>query len=384
MCARQLVVIIALLALGTGVSVVVALVLPQWYSASVQLVPPRSKGLGGGAGLLGTASQALPLEALGISGQSDGGLLVGLLQSRTVSDAVITRFDLKSVYRKRTIEETRIELASHVQVNLDRKSSLVTVDVEDRTPQRARDMADFLAGEANGINNSLEMRRSGQERIFLEGRLAEVRKDLARAEVTFKEYQAKHGFLDVGEQTRATVRTIANLQAELMSRQIQLSYVASFAGGGEQNASRIRREMAEIRRQLDKYEKASPSSQPGPDGRHVIASVGNIPELALDYTRLLRDLKIQEAVFELLTKQYELAKLGEARDTANAQIVDRAVLPTRRSRPKRGGVVFIGLLLSAAVAFGAARLRDRYQTEPAFRGHVKELREALGRPRPQA
>ena len=382
--ARQLRLVIVCLVLGTAGAVALALLLPARFSAGVQLLPPRANNMGRLAGLLGTAAQALPIDpAAALGGGSDGGLLVGILQSRTVTDALIARFDLMKVYRTRNIEDAREEFARHVSIDLDRKTTMVSVRVEDRSPRRACDIANSMAEEANKISNALEVGRAGQERRFLEKRLQEVQKDLATAEVAFKEFQTAHGMVDIGEQTRATVRTIATLRAELISREVNLSYINSFATGDEQNAVRMRREIGAIRRQLDKLEKPASGGAKG-DGAGTLATVREIPDLVLEYTRKLRDLKIQETVFELLTKQLEMAKVGEARDTANAQTVDMAVLPTHRSWPRRSHIVIGIFLVSLIVALLLAKIRDNLARDPAWRAQLQQLRDALrGRAEPR-
>lgn len=373
--ARQLRLVIVCIVLGTAAAVALALLLPPRYSAGVQLLPPRGANMGRLSGLLTAAAQNLPIEAGALGGGSDGGLLVGILQSRTVTDAVIKRFDLMTVYRTRTMEDTREEFGRHVSMEFDRKTTMVTVSVEDRRPERARDMANALAEEANKISNALEVGRAGQERRFLEKRLTEVKKDLTAAEVAFKEFQSAHGMVDIGEQTRATVRTIATLRAELISREVNLSYISSFATGDEQNAVRLRREIGALRRQLEKLEK--PATGGKGDGPGALATVREIPDLVLEYTRKLRDLKIQEAVFELLTKQLEMAKVAEARDTANAQTVDVAVLPTHRSWPRRSPIVVGLFLVSTLFALMLAKMRDSLTRDPAWRAQLHQLRDAL-------
>ncbi|HEY3352966.1 MAG TPA: GNVR domain-containing protein [Polyangia bacterium] len=369
--ARQLGVIVAITVPFAVVAVVISLLLPLQYTASVQMLPSRPNSAGKASALLGSVGQGLPLDLLGMGGGGDAGLLVGLLQSRTVADETIAKFDLGRVYQARTPDEARLAFAAHVKVGTDRKTGIVTLAVEDRVPARARDVANAMAEAVNRLNNQLEMGRAGQERRFLEKRLEEVKRDLAAAEIGFRDYKARHGVVEITEQTKATVRAVASLRGEIMSREVSLGYLQSFGGADEQNTARVRREVAALRRQVSELEQ--PTSSPAGGVQHVLKPVGDLPQLGLDYLRLYRDLKIQETLYELLMKQHEMAKINEVRDTANAQVIDSAVLPTKKSGPKRGQLTMAGMLLGLMVALVVAWIRDNVQQDPTQRARWEEL-----------
>ncbi|MFH0900189.1 MAG: GNVR domain-containing protein [Pseudomonadota bacterium] len=359
---------------GIVATVALALFLPRWYAANVQLLPSRPSSFST------SGMMALPAELLGIGGGGNAGLLVGILKSRTVTDAVVTEFQLGKAYETKSIEDTRKAFWRHTLVLNDPETGLVTLSFEDRVPTRARDVANAMAEEANRISNELEMNRAGQERRFLEKRLDEVKKDLAAAETAFRDFQTKHHLIELDEQTRATVQAIAALRAELASREIEHGYLSSFSSQDEQNTARVKRQITEIRKQLALLENAPAEPQAKQrDERNILIPVSDLPELGLEYLRRYRELKIQEQIYELLTKQHELAKVGEIRDTASAQIISPAVVPTKRSRPRGLEVVAIGTALTLFLSLGVAWLRGsyRYHAGPGTIWH--EIRRAVQR-----
>jgi tyrosine-protein kinase Etk/Wzc len=277
-----------------------------------------------------------------------------------------------------------MELWSHAHVEVDRKSSVLTLKVEDKSPQAARDMASTIAEEANKLNNRISAIRAGQERRFLEARLAEQRGTLGQAEVALKDFSVKHKMLDLKEQTKASIQAVAKIRAEIMTRDVLLSYLSSYAGEGEENKARLQREMGELRRQLTKLEEGA-AVGPGEkvsarkDGNSVVTPIAELPELGLEFARLYRELKIQETVFELLTKQHEMAKLAEASDTANAQIIDQPAVATYKSRPKRSYYVVFGFLAAFVAAVAVARFRESLARDPATAARWRAVRAALRR-----
>jgi tyrosine-protein kinase Etk/Wzc len=372
---------------GTAIMLVVSLVLPKWYEAKVSMMAPKRSAMQ----TMMFPQNAGALAAMDLLSFMGGGtepnVLADILQCRTVTDAVIKKYDLQKRYDKKTIEETRKTLWRHARVDVERKSSVITLRVEDWSPEVARDMAATIADEANRLNNRISAVRAGQERRFLAARLVESKQDLERAEVALRDFSTKHKILDLKEQTKASIEAVARIRGEIMARDVMLSYVNSFAGEGEANKQRLRREVAELRRQLARLEEGSAAAGGAAvihkDGSgSVVTPIAELPELALEYVRRYRDLKIQETIFELLTKQHELAKLAEASDTANAQIIDEPVAATYKVRPKRAYYVIFGFLVSFLVAFAVARFRDSLAANPAKAARWHAVREALrSRPR---
>jgi uncharacterized protein involved in exopolysaccharide biosynthesis len=369
---------------GTAVMLAVSFVLPKWYEAEVRMLAPKGKGMqgmmlpgGGGGGL-----SALDLLGL-VGGGGDGpNVLATILQSRTVTDAVIAKYDLQRRYQCEHIEATRQTLWTHARVEVDRKSSVISLKVEDKSPQTARDMANTIAEEANKLNNRISAIRAGQERRFLEARLVEQRATLGQAEVALRDFSVKHKMLDLKEQTKASIQAVAKVRAEIQTRDVMLSYLSSYAGEGEENKARLQREIGALKRQLSRLEEGT-AATPGDklvtkkDGNSVVTPIAELPELGLEFARLFRDLKIQETVFELLTKQHEMAKLAEASDTANAQVIDQPTVATYKSRPKRAYYVVFGFLAAFVIAVVVARFRESLARDPAAAARWRAIREAL-------
>jgi uncharacterized protein involved in exopolysaccharide biosynthesis len=368
-------------AIATLIAVVGSLALPKWYAAEVRVLPPKRSSMGGGLSMIPSAAAAVSaVDILGLMGGStEPAVLAQIIQSRTVSDAIITRFKLMDRYQQPTMEQCRAALWSHVAVEVERKSSVITIRAEDRSPAMARDLATAIADEADRLNNEISMTRAGHERHFLEKRLQDSKRELSAAEIALRDFSAKHKMLDVKEQTRASIQAVARVRGEIMARDVMLSYLASYAGDTEEQRLRLGRELGELKRQLAQLESGtapSAAAQP-PKGGSVVAPITELPELALEWTRLYRDLKIQETVFELLTRQYEMAKLAEVSDTANAQVIDPAVLPTRKIRPKRANYVVFGFLTGLVVALAVARFRERLAHDPATAARWRAVADAL-------
>jgi tyrosine-protein kinase Etk/Wzc len=371
---------------GTALMLVVSLLIPKWYEAEVRMLAPKGKSMpsmmmpgGGGGGL-----SALDLIGLVGGGGSEPNVLATILQSRTVTDAVIAKHDLQKRYKCQHIEETRQTLWAHARVEVDRKSSVISLKVEDKSPQMARDLANTIADEANKLNNRISAVRAGQERRFLEARIVEQHATLAQAEVAMKNFSVQHKMLDIKEQTKASIQAVAKIRAEIQTRDVMLSYLSSFAGEGEENKGRLQREVGELKRQLGRLEEGSPTAageklaaRKGGNGSSVMTPIAELPELGLEFARLFRDLKIQETVFELLTKQHEMAKLAEASDTANAQVIDQPLAATYKSRPKRSYYVIFGFLACFVVSVIVARFREAVARDPATAARWRAIREAL-------
>lgn len=374
-CARHLRSLVLVTALGTAVAVGVALLWPPWYSAEVRLLPAQIKGSRRLNSL--PASQLLPLQILGLALDEDSGLVEGLLLSRGVADAMIQRFGLREVYGARDRDSARLQLMKRVHVTADRRTGLVSMVVRDRSPARARDLANAIADEVVHAQVRIDREHAGRLRRFLETRLATARKELERADAAYRDFQLKHRVLDVGQQIRQAVSEVAQLRAELTAREVQLEYVQSYAAAGEQEAALLRREVARIKKEIEARESAPVEGLDDPAS--LGASLRGLPHLTAEYLRRLRDRRIHEATVQALNSEYQAARLEEHSEAWGAQLIDRAVTPTRRAGPKRAMIVLIGLVLAFGAAVIVARWRDALAHDPETRRGMAELRHLLRR-----
>jgi uncharacterized protein involved in exopolysaccharide biosynthesis len=333
-------------ALVAVISIIVAFLLPPIYTGSVRLLPPQQSGASASAAAAAVAALGQLANLPGLLGapaniRTQADLYVGLLNSRTIADAIIERFELKKLYDEETIYDTRKVLAENTRTVAGR-DGIILLEVEDKDPKRAAAMANAYAEELLKLTQTLAVTEAAQRRLFFERQLVSAKNDLANAEVALKKTQEATGLIKLDDQGRAIIETAARLQGLVAAKEVQLQAMRTFATDRNPEYVLIREELTGLREQLNRLEREK-TNRPG----DILVPTGRVPEAGLEYLRRLRDVKYQEVMFEVLAKQFELAKIDEARDVALVQIVDRAVEPDKRSKPSR----LVIILLSTAVAF---------------------------------
>jgi len=329
--------IIKLCSVAVLASVIYSLTLPNIYSATAKLVPPQKDAGGGLSAMLGQMGGLAGLAAGGLGGGSD--LYLGILKSRSVADAVVQRLDLVKVYQSPTLEAARLRLDAAVKVQAG-KDGIITISAEDLDPKRAALLANTVVDELGRTTVRLNLSKAGTERAFLEKRLAQVKTDLKAAEESLKVFSQSSKIIQVDSQAKASIEGIARLKGELAKEEVQLAVMSSNQTEQSPEVKALQTGIRRLRAELTSL--AGPGS-----GGEGIPNVGNLPSAGLEYSRKLRDFKVQEAIFEQLTKQYEMAKINETKDSSSLQVLDEAVVPVSKSRPKRSLIVVV----SAVTAF---------------------------------
>lgn len=337
---RLLVVFPFLVAVATAV---VSLLLPVIFTATTRILPPQQhqsttaamlSQLGGLAGAAG--------GALGLKNPSD--LYVEMLQSETVADALIERFQLKQLYRTDLMVETRRALEGATRVSAD-KTGIIAISVDARDPKLAADLANAYAAELHRLTNTFALTEASQRRLFFERQLGQTKQKLADSEVRLRHAMEAGGLVSVDAQSRATVETVTRLRAEISAKEVQMGSMRAYATAENPDMRRAEQELVSMRRGLARLEGSTGAGAPGEAGDAKAAvGLGNIG--------LLREVKYNEVMFELLAKQFELARADEGREAPLVQVLDPASPPERRSKPKRTRMV----LLAAAGAFLASVL----------------------------
>jgi uncharacterized protein involved in exopolysaccharide biosynthesis len=343
-------------------STLIAFLIPPRYESTARLMPPdnqsisglamvasmMSSGGGGGSGSSGLAGMAGDL--LGVRSTSE--LFVGILNSRTVQDKLIQQFDLRKLYGIRGMEDARRSLAAKTTISVERKSQIVSITVTDKSPQRAAAMAQAYVEELNRLVAELSTSSARRERIFLEARLQAVNQDLQAAEKEFSEFASKNTAIDVKEQGKAMVEAAAMLQGQLIAAESQYEELREIYTDNNPRVRSLKARIDELRRQLEKLggkgeSITSVSSQPGDS---MYPSIRKLPLLAVNWADLYRRARIQEAVLEALTKQYEMAKVQEAKEIPTVKVLDTAHIPDRKSFPPRLVVMALGTILGFGFA----------------------------------
>ena len=336
-------------------SILIALLIPVRYQAVTRLMPPDSQsgaglgmlaamaGRGGGTGGLG----ALAGDLLGM--KSSGALFVGILSSQTVEDRLIDEFHLMSVYRISKIEDTRKALAEHTSLGEDRKSGIITIDVTDHDPKRAAAMAQAYVSELDRLVAQVSTSSARRERIFLEARLENVKAELDAAARDFSDFASKNTAIDIPAQGKAMVEAAAMLQGQLIAAQAELSGLQQIYTNSNVRVRAAEARVSELQKKLNEVGGAGTQGELKNENS-LYPSIRKLPLLGVTYADLYRKTKIQETVYELLTEQYELAKVQEAKEIPTVKVLDAATVPTKKSFPPRTLIVFLGTFLGMLVA----------------------------------
>jgi uncharacterized protein involved in exopolysaccharide biosynthesis len=365
-------------------SVIVSLLLPKMYTATARVLPPSEPG-SSISSLLSQAGGAFAGLAGGlISGKTTAELYRGILESRTVADALIEKFELKERYDKKYLVDVYKELAEKTDISVSRKDEIISVSVEDRDPQRAADMANSYVEMLDKMNRTVNINEGQRKRIFLEKRLETVQEDLGKAETALKEFQEKYKVVAIEEQAKAAIEGAGKIKGEIIMAQTELEVLKQFGTEKQNEAIMLKSKIDELQNQLERIEKGTPrkaSSDPlqmtGSDTDFYIP-FDELPALGMQLARLMREAKIQEKVFELMTTEYELAKIEEAKDVNTIQILDKAVAPDKKSSPKRSLIVILSTFMAFFVAVFTAFIMeyiDRLKTEDPER--YQQIKEGL-------
>ena len=361
---------VALYALAT--TSLLALVIPKRYEATTQLMPPENvsseavallgtlgargsepsgiAGSIGGAALGGVASDLLGMK-------NTSALFVSILYSRTVTDRLIDQFQLQRVYHAKLIEDARRGLWEHVDISADRKTGVIGITVTDRSPQRAAAMAQAYVSELNRLATEVSTSAARRERVFLEDRLKTVKADLDNASGRFSQFASSNAAIDIPAQGKAMVEAAAWLQGELIFAESQLQGLERIYAPGNVRVQAQRARVAELKKQLEKLG-GSDSASESKNDNSPYPSIRKLPLLGAKYFDLYRETKIQETLYQLLTQQYELAKVEEAKSIPSVKVLDAAVVPTKKSYPPRTLIVVSGTLLCLAVTVSWVFLRE--------------------------
>jgi len=331
---------------GLMAGVALAFLLPVRYESTARLMPPDSNNSAAlmVAASLGGGASGIAQDMLGL--KSSGALYVAMVSSDSVSDALINRFDLRKVYWCQTYSAARKKLASRTSVAEDRKSGIVTITVTDSDAKRAAALANAYVEELNRTLANVSTSAARRERLFLEQRLSEVGSDLTESEQQLAVYSSKHEVFDAKDQGRALMGLGAELSGARGAAEAELSALEQVYGDDNVRVKQARARISELDRQIQDVRGKGVQDPTGA----LTPSLARLPNLAMGYSDLYRRAKIDETVYEVLTKQYELAKVQEAKDIPTVKPLDLPQVPEIKSFPPRKVIVLLCTLF--AFAFG--------------------------------
>lgn len=360
-----------------GLGLLLAFLLPKRYTAEATVLPPQQNTSMASA----LASQLGSLGALASLGGHDLGLknpndmFVAMFKSQTVEDAMIRRFDLMQEYQQKYLSNTRKEFERYFTVDGSGKDGLIRVSVEDKDPKRAAQMANAWIEEFRKLSQSLAISEASQRRLFFELQMQQAKDNLANSEEALKKTEQTTGVIQMDSQARALIESAVTLRAQIAAKEVQLEGMRTYATDENSGVVEVERELDGLRAQLAKLGGSEDSGAAG-----LIVPKGRVPEAGLEYIRKLRDVKYYETIFEILARQFEMAKLDEAKEGAVVQVVDPALVPDRKSSPKRALIALAalatGLFLGVMLALMRAGL-DRMRQDPETSEKLSFLRRAL-------
>jgi tyrosine-protein kinase Etk/Wzc len=357
------------------IAALVSLLLPNRYTATTKILPPQQAASAssmlmnqiGGSGMGSLA--ALAGSTLGLKNPSD--IYIGILKSRSIADDLISKFELMHVYRDKRLSDTRKDLADKTDVVAE-KEGLISISVDDKDPKRAAAMANTYVDELRSMTQHLAISEASQRRLFFEQQMQQAKDDLSNAEVAMKETQQKTGMIQLDSQAKAVIEAIGSLRAQIAAKEVQLQAMRSYATDQNPQYILTQQQLGGLREQLSKLE-----SQAGGGDGDPILSTGKVPGASLEYVRKYRDVKYYETIFELLAKQYEAAKIDESRQAAVIQVVDPAVIPDKKSWPKRSLITLAAAVLglfSTIAYIHLTRVVGRMKQGRSTREKFRELR----------
>lgn len=363
--------------LGIMLTIIISVMMRNKYTATTTILPPNPQqdmmfgfvnpsmaaSLGGYSGLTSLLS--------GGSGPSD--LFAAILSSGRITGAIINKYDLKNVFKTRTYHDAAKQLEEITKIGVT-PEGMISVSVTWYDKQLATDIANSYIEELDKFNTETAMTVGKKYRIFIAERLADNQDSLASAEHKLADFQKQHKTIALDVEIQMAIETIAKLKSEIILREVQKGAMSTGSGIENPYVGSIERELRELRKQLSTIEFGSKDTSAKGFGAGFSVPFSELPELSLEYARLLRDAKVQEALYELLTQQYEQAKIMELKDTPTVQVLDKASPPEKKSAPKRSRIVLVTgvfcLLLAVAGAFVLESIEQMQKTPQEYRGWI--------------
>lgn len=361
-------IIVLVTALFAVMAIVISLLLPKKFTATTVVLPPQQQGsslesmlssqMGGLGGLA-----ALAGGGMGLKNPND--MYVAMFKSRTVEDAMVQKFGLVKEYHAKLLSGARHAFEHAATVDGNSKDGLIHISVTDRSPQKAAAMANGYVDAFRSLSQQLAISGASQRRAFYQRQLEQAKDQLTNAEEALKETEIKTGMIEVSSQARALIESAASLRAQIVAKEVQIHAMQTYATGENAQVIEAQQELDALRSQLATLG----GSEENPDS--LIVPKGRVPQASLEYVRRLRDVKYYQTIFNILAQQYEVAKLDEAKQGALIQVVDPAIVPDRRSSPKRALIVIaataVGFFLSILIALvmaGYERVKGDAEVAP--------------------
>lgn len=331
---------------GAIVGGILSFLIRPRYDSQAQLMPPDQNNSGMLVGLAMDRMQSMGIPPDLLGAKTSGALFVKIMRSETLEDMLVDKFDLRKTYGTRYRESARKILASNTTITEDRKSGVITIRVRDRDSQRAQAICRGYIDELSQLSTQLSTTAARREREFLEQRLVIVKREVDDSEAKLGEFSSKNSTVDISQQSKAMVEAAATLQGRLIAAESQLEGLKKVYGDQNVRVKTLQGNVDELRRNLRELSGTDSSVTP----ISGMPSLRKLPILGVTYVDLLRQAKISESVLEALTKQYELAKVQEAKDVPSVRMLDEPNFPERKAFPPRTAIALFGAFVGGLVA----------------------------------
>ena len=351
-------------------AVVISLLMDNVYTAKVMIMPPQQTQSSAASIML---SQVGALGSLAGVDKSPSGLYIAMLKSRSVADYVIDRFKLMSVYKKKTYVATRKKLEDSVTMTAG-KEGMISIEFDDTDPKRAAAIANGYILGLDTLVRRIAVTEAGRRRLFFENELKKSRDNLDAADLAMKSLQEKTGVISIEAQSTSILAAEANLRAQVAAKEIELSAMRGYATAQNPDVRRAEQMLVSLRAQLAKLEGQSRGT------KIEMPAKNKIPSMAIDYMRRMRDLKYYEGLLTFVSQQLASARLDEAKDAPVIQVVDKALVPEKKTKPKRALIVILATLMAFFMGVLFAFFKEaseRASQDPASAERMNLLRRYL-------
>ncbi|MDW5416983.1 Wzz/FepE/Etk N-terminal domain-containing protein [Iodobacter sp. CM08] len=351
-------------------AVIYGLLATPIFEAKTTILPPQQQQSSASAMLAQLGGLGGAGAALGMKSPND--IYIAMMQSRRLEEKLVERFKLQTVYEAKTIGDTLAALEGSSKIATG-KDGLISIAVEDKDPKLAAAIANAYVEELRNLSKVMAVTEAAQRRQFFEGQLLGAKKELANAEVALKQEQEKTGVLQLDAQGKMAIEALGALRAKVSAKQVQINAMRNFATESNPELQRAKAELDSLQTQLADMGKGGDANE------DVLLAKTKAPGIGLEYIRKVRDVKYQETLFELMSKQYEIAKLDEAKDGANIQVLDAAIEPERKSKPKRAILVLLALFGGFFLAILASFILEAFNkmgTNPEQKQRLDLLKKA--------
>lgn len=326
-------------------SIVISLLLPNIYKSSAKILPPQS--LSALPPQLSSAISDIPIT---IPGKTDYSALYSqLVKTNDVIDYAIEKNNLREVYKTKDKEETREKVLDNIIVETDKKSGIITISYLSKDPELSYKVVVSLLEGLKRLNDRLAITQASQKRLFYEQQLNNAKEALIRSEEELRRFQLKTGSIKIDEELKGVVEEISTIRARISANEVKLKVLQSYATPQNPEYKALLDETNALKEQLSKLQSRLPSDD------DALLSTSKASRYGIEYIRKMREFKYNESLYEILLKQYEFAKLEEAKDPTIIQIIENPEIPLKKFKPKRRYIVvistFVAFMLSILWVF---------------------------------